>query len=79
MSVFKLVYYVKKTAGCFRFKSILYTMCATRNDGKRESVTVRGSRVWICRENNADVVNTILLSKQFGSNIHIVEKLHVCN
>lgn len=29
------------------FKPLLFTVCATSNDAKRECVTVKGSRVWI--------------------------------
>lgn len=44
---YKAVNTKQKLVGAFKFKPIVHTMCAISNDGKRESVTVKGSRVWI--------------------------------
>lgn len=79
MKAFKVINTKQKIIGAFKFKPIVYTMCATSNDGKRECYSEREQGMDWEREHNADVVNAILLSNKLARVYICLLKQHACN
>ena len=73
--VFRLINSKHRTGGEFKFKPTGYTMYAPNNNRNSEREQVMDWR----RENNADVINALLLSNKLARVNLCLLKQHACN